>query len=123
MIDYGALQPSPVGRVADNNHLASSTLPPIREGKAPVYQSHHPDNKHHLPPPQAIVSPAPTATPSTYAPSFVSPGQHAQLALDDEPFELDFGFDFSSNEVEAMMMNATQEFWVSFPGEVGAGFT
>jgi hypothetical protein len=38
----------------------------------------------------------------------------------DETFNLD-SFDFSA-EMEEMMMNATQDFWGSFPGEVGVGY-
>ena len=37
----------------------------------------------------------------------------------DETFDLNF--DFSSADMEEMMMNATQDFWASFPGEVGVG--
>jgi hypothetical protein len=132
MVDYGALQPSPVGRTPDT----ASIHPPLpREGKAAVFP-HHPEKHHQQAPVAAIVSPAPTATPSTgtYGSSFVSPAQQGQGGWGrdgresgsngydgEEPFDLDF--DFSSNDVEAMMMSATQEFWASFPGEVGVGFT
>lgn len=37
----------------------------------------------------------------------------------DDTFNLDF--DFGSAEVEEMIMGATQDFWASFPGEVGLG--
>jgi hypothetical protein len=36
----------------------------------------------------------------------------------DETFNLD-SFDLSNAELEEMMINATQDFWASFPGEVG----
>jgi|TARA_R110002003_G_scaffold62_16_gene5677 hypothetical protein len=39
----------------------------------------------------------------------------------DETFNLD-SFDLSNAELEEMMMNATQDFWASFPGEVGVGY-
>jgi hypothetical protein len=31
-------------------------------------------------------------------------------------------FDLSNAELEEMMINATQDFWASFPGEVGVGY-
>jgi hypothetical protein len=39
----------------------------------------------------------------------------------DETFNLD-SFDLTNEELEAMMINATQDFWASFPGEVGVGY-
>jgi hypothetical protein len=39
----------------------------------------------------------------------------------DETFNLD-NFDLTNEELEQMMMNATQDFWASFPGEVGVGY-
>lgn len=36
----------------------------------------------------------------------------------DETFNLD-SFDMSNAELEEMIANATQDFWASFPGEVG----
>jgi hypothetical protein len=39
----------------------------------------------------------------------------------DETFNLD-SFDLSNAELEEMMHNATQDFWASFPGEVGVGY-
>jgi hypothetical protein len=30
--------------------------------------------------------------------------------------------DISNEQLEEIMMNATQEFWASFPGEVGVGY-
>lgn len=39
----------------------------------------------------------------------------------DETFNFD-GFDLSNAEMEEIMMNATQDFWASFPGEVGVGY-
>lgn len=43
------------------------------------------------------------------------------------PLEADdafsFGaFDLSSADIEEIMVNATQDFWASFPGEVGVGY-
>jgi hypothetical protein len=40
---------------------------------------------------------------------------------EDETFNLD-AFDLSNAELDEMMMNATQDFWASFPGEVGVGY-
>jgi hypothetical protein len=43
------------------------------------------------------------------------------LELDDETFNFE-GFDLSNADLEEIMMNATQDFWASFPGEVGVGY-
>jgi len=120
MIDYGALQPSPVGRAPDAPTPGKSAAREVcclslsQEVFVNVQQQ-----QPQQPPPPALVSPAPTTTPSAYTSSFVSPAQ--PLHLDgDETFDMEF--DFSNAEMESMMMNATQEFWASFPGEVGVGF-
>lgn len=49
-------------------------------------------------------------------------GQQAVPPLeDDDAFNLNF--DFTSADMEEMMRDATQEFWASFPGEVGVGYS
>lgn len=65
--------------------------------------------------------PTTAATPSSYTPnvSWNTPPAVPPLEAD-ETFNLD-SFDLTNEELEAMMMNATQEFWASFPGEVGVG--
>lgn len=40
----------------------------------------------------------------------------------EDDLNLNFDFDFTSADMEEMMKDATQEFWASFPGEVGAGY-
>lgn len=75
-------------------------------------------------PHEPVVSP-PTATPTpngcnnnpyTWNTSNAIP----PLELD-ETFSFE-GFDLSNEDLEAIMMNATQDFWASFPGEVGVGY-
>ncbi|KAF2648008.1 hypothetical protein K491DRAFT_699246 [Lophiostoma macrostomum CBS 122681] len=101
MIDYGALQTSPVHKPIDSN-----SNPPDRsivgDGLAPEG------------PPATSISPSPATTPNVWTPQPIVPPLEA-----DETFDLNF--DFSSADMEAMMMNATQEFWAAFPGEVGVG--
>jgi len=72
----------------------------------------------------------PMATPPTTTPtpnSFNNNGfswnaSNAILPLEaDDAFNFD-GFDLSNADMEEIMMNATQDFWASFPGEVGVGY-
>ena len=61
-------------------------------------------------------------TPSAYQASYASTNTNAVPPLEaDETFTLD-SFDLSNAELEEMMINATQDFWASFPGEVGVGY-
>ncbi|ORX94888.1 fungal-specific transcription factor domain-domain-containing protein [Clohesyomyces aquaticus] len=95
MIDYGALQPSPVHKPVDSK-------------------------------------PDPTINPPTVQPTMVSPANSHQNGYGNSffpsasPLEIDetfdLNFDISDADMEAMMMNATQDFWASFPGEVGVGY-
>ncbi|KAF2192865.1 hypothetical protein K469DRAFT_552474 [Zopfia rhizophila CBS 207.26] len=103
MIDYGALQPSPVQKPVDAKVPETSL---VREPAS-------------VPPPP-MTSP-PTSTPNGYTSSFFNSQQPIPPLEVDENFDLDF--DFSNADVEAMMMNATQDFWASFPGEVGVGYS
>ncbi|KAF1828376.1 hypothetical protein BDW02DRAFT_243187 [Decorospora gaudefroyi] len=96
MIDYGALQPSPVQKPADTSRgvdvpMASSTL-----STAPTPNGYSADFPWDTPP----------AIPPLEA---------------DETFHLDT-FNMTNEELEAMMINATQDFWASFPGEVGVAY-
>ena len=64
-----------------------------------------------------LISPPTSTTPNGFTStawnsSTVIPPLEAEEAFD-------FNFDFSNADMEAMMMNATQDFWASFPGEVG----
>jgi hypothetical protein len=71
-----------------------------------------------------LQSPPTTApTPSNgYSASFAWNTPNTVPPLEaDETFNLD-SFDLSNAELEEMMMNATQDFWASFPGEVGVGY-
>lgn len=76
-----------------------------------------------LGPSQPLVT-QPTATPTpngfnnTY--SWNTPNSIPPLELD-ETFNFE-GFDLSNADMEEIMMNATQDFWASFPGEVGVGY-
>lgn len=59
------------------------------------------------------------STPNGYTPNGWNSQSYIPPLEADDAFNLDF--DFSDADMEAMMMNATQEFWASFPGEVGVG--
>jgi hypothetical protein len=64
-----------------------------------------------------LISPATSTTPNGYtATTWNSSTVIPPLEADES---LEFNFDFSNADMEAMMMNATQDFWASFPGEVG----
>ncbi|KAF2199572.1 hypothetical protein GQ43DRAFT_398433 [Delitschia confertaspora ATCC 74209] len=102
MIDYGALQPSPVQK---------QEPPPASEQNSVLQQRA---------PQPALMSP-PSTTPN-YTFSFVSPVQQPFLFDGDDSLSFDINFNFSNADMEAMMMSATQDFWGSFPGEVGVGY-
>jgi hypothetical protein len=63
-------------------------------------------------------APTPNAVVSSYA--WTASNQIPPLEAD-ETFNLD-SFDLSNAELEEMMIHATQDFWASFPGEVGVGY-
>lgn len=70
-----------------------------------------------------VTPPTASATPTGFnngAYSWNAPNAIPPLELD-ETFNFD-GFDLSNADLEEIMMNATQDFWASFPGEVGAGY-
>ncbi|KAF1998472.1 hypothetical protein P154DRAFT_438956 [Amniculicola lignicola CBS 123094] len=120
MIDYGALQPSPVQKPADAEKEESDPAM-VRDSKhslCSVFPAIAIDDEQQLSAPPALMSP-PTSTPNGYT-SFWQPQQPILPLEADETFDLDF--DFSNADMEAMMMSATQDFWASFPGEVGAGY-
>ncbi|KAF2713458.1 hypothetical protein K504DRAFT_368934 [Pleomassaria siparia CBS 279.74] len=122
MIDYGALQPSPVQRPLDasnDNGKPDTTI--VRDSVAREVSIASPSHN--------LMSP-PTATPNGYASNFSwnpNSTQHSTqhtttpppIEIDVTSFDLDF--DFGSVDMEALGF-ATQDFWGSFPGEVGSGF-
>jgi hypothetical protein len=69
-----------------------------------------------------IAPPTTDPTPNAFTPSYAwtTPNEIPPLEAD-ETFNLD-PFDLSNAELEEMMINATQDFWASFPGEVGVGY-
>jgi hypothetical protein len=74
--------------------------------------------QHH----NLISPPTTNATPIAYQAPFAWTTPNAIPPLEaDETFNLD-SFDLSNTELEEMIINATQDFWVSFPGEVGVGY-
>lgn len=138
MIDYGALQPSPVQKPNESSRVAES--PVVTSSLSPTDHHTHVGfaaslSTHLLTLSQrkpiianitnpSLGSPMPTtvATPSSYTPNFAWNTPPAVPPLEaDETFNLD-SFDLTNEELEVMMMNATQEFWASFPGEVGVGY-
>lgn len=73
-----------------------------------------PMHNHNL-----VTPPTTVPTPNDYSASFSWADMNAIPPLEaDETFNLD-SFDLSNAELEEMMINATQDFWASFPGEVG----
>ncbi|OCK75814.1 hypothetical protein K432DRAFT_307718 [Lepidopterella palustris CBS 459.81] len=112
MIDYGALQPSPV-------HSPQDQRVPDKQSTQDVSLSLT-ITVPHVPlliPPQNQPHSASPLKPST----FESTGSFFNLGhtFDDTGNSFDFDFNFSSADVESIMVNATQDFWASFPGEVG----
>ncbi|OCL05607.1 hypothetical protein AOQ84DRAFT_94902 [Glonium stellatum] len=96
LVDYGALQPSPVQKQDEQTPVVETTQDATVSNLAPI-------------------SP-PTTTSFGSAGSLVSPEQTFPISSDNS-FDLDF--DFANAEFDNMMINATQGFWASFPGEVG----
>lgn len=112
MIDYGALQPSPVQKPVDSSNTLDTSGVTTRI--SPVMSKH--DMPMHN---QNLVTPPTTApTPIDYTASFAWADVNVPPLEADETFNLD-SFDLSNAELEEMMINATQDFWASFPGEVG----
>ncbi|KAF1925099.1 uncharacterized protein M421DRAFT_264763 [Didymella exigua CBS 183.55] len=120
MIDYGALQPSPVQKPPEGNKGSDTTIvqtvisPPPQENKFLDVT---------MGPIEPMLTP-PTATPTSNgfqsnARSWKMPNV-APLELD-ETFSFE-EFDLSNADMEEIMMNATHDFWASFPGEVGVGY-
>ncbi|KAF2635631.1 hypothetical protein P280DRAFT_473727 [Massarina eburnea CBS 473.64] len=121
MVDYGALQPTPVQKPADSKpppppdtNIVSSFATPT----APV--------------PEASVRNASSLT-STPTPNGMnntgfnwtgdgSGNENIIPPLEEDASFADVNFNFSNEEMEEIMISATQDFWASFPGEVGVGF-
>ncbi|KAL1610575.1 hypothetical protein SLS60_002245 [Paraconiothyrium brasiliense] len=112
MVDYGALQPSPVQKPVDVKVSVDANV--IRSS---ITQEQPPTA---TPAQQQFMSP-PASTPNGYTSNLGWNGQQTIPPLeDDDTFNLNF--DFTSADMEDMMRDATQEFWASFPGEVGVGY-
>jgi hypothetical protein len=81
---------------------------------------HQPEN---TPPQYNVLSPATSVpTSNVYTPTFSWATVNA-ISIPEMNETFDFpGFDMSSAEMDEIMMTATQDFWASFPGEVGAGY-
>lgn len=120
MIDYGALQPSPVQKPNDSTKCPDSTI--VASSISPPQQQTEHKLLHTNVPNHSLASPPTTApTPNGYSTfAFNTPQDIAPLEAD-ETFNID-SFDLTNAELEEMMMNATQDFWASFPGEVGVGY-
>jgi hypothetical protein len=136
LIDYGALQPSPVQNPTDSSkgydtpYAATSGSPTFTNGSVRHLLESTPcvtnssqqkpfanvQNQSFVPPP----TPALSSNSYQQAYSWTSPPSIPPLEADDT-FNTD-SFDLSNAELEELMMNATQDFWASFPGEVGAGY-
>jgi len=126
MVDYGALQPSPVQKPVDvkppvgtdiNRNPPQEVSPPHSGTQHPLIllqQSHTTQTANMT----ALISP-PNSTPSGYTSNFNWNAHQSIPPLEED--ELFMNFELSNEELEEIMMNATQEFWASFPGEVGVG--
>ncbi|KAF2009702.1 hypothetical protein BU24DRAFT_428592 [Aaosphaeria arxii CBS 175.79] len=112
MVDYGALQPSPVHRPADSKPADSTVNGGTPREQPPALSTpFSPQVSHPVPATNGYGS-------QHNGQSTYWNGQHSVPPLEaDDNFNFDF--DFSNADMEAMMMNATQDFWASFPGEVG----
>ncbi|KAH8722872.1 fungal-specific transcription factor domain-containing protein [Phaeosphaeriaceae sp. PMI808] len=117
LIDYGALQPSPVQRPGEN---ANSFDMPMMNSASPGSLTQGPRPVTINMNPQALHSPPSNApTPNGYASTYNWGTPNTLLPLEaDESFNLDH-FDLSNTEIEEMILSTTQDFWASFPGEVG----
>ncbi|KAF2743605.1 hypothetical protein M011DRAFT_213963 [Sporormia fimetaria CBS 119925] len=103
MVDYGALQPSPVQRHGD----ARSPAMNLRTGPAS-------DITGAAPSPQLMSPPVSTPTchaPSTWSTQTLAPPTESGLTFD-------WDYELTNADMETMISTA-QDFWGSFPGEVG----
>jgi hypothetical protein len=129
MIDYGALQPSPVQKPLDP--ASSNTKPDRTIVRDSVAHEPAPLSAHTLISPLSNGSGYTPPNIPSYSQWNPSPQQQQQqnsvgvgqgqgpgpLGLE-EGFDGDFDFDFATVDMEALGF-ATQDFWGSFPGEVG----
>ncbi|CAI6331643.1 unnamed protein product [Periconia digitata] len=112
MVDYGALQPSPVQKPTE----MKSDIPEAHILRPPVSNEV-----------AAIARGATLASPPVSAPT---PNDYNtpinwNFIQNIPPLEEDTSnmtFNFSNADMEELMISATQDFWASFPGEVGVGF-
>ncbi|KAF1912201.1 fungal-specific transcription factor domain-containing protein [Ampelomyces quisqualis] len=114
MIDYGALQPTPVQKPTDSSNamdtsVVASSISPTSSLRETNPMALQPDHNLITPP-----TPAPIPALAWNTPNAIPPLEA------DETFNMDT-LDFSAG-MEETMMNATQDFWGSFPGEVGVGY-
>lgn len=119
MIDYGALQPSPVQKPHDSTKEQDHGVVASSLAQRPEQQQPHSLKYayHSLTSPPTTVA-SPNANSTTYA--WTSPNGIPPLEADDT-FNMD-AFDLTNAELEDIITNATQDFWASFPGEVGVGY-
>ncbi|KAF2870387.1 fungal-specific transcription factor domain-containing protein [Massariosphaeria phaeospora] len=111
MVDYGALQPSPVQKPLDSTKVADKAVDRVNNSREQLSKAPAPNPTSS--PPQD----APSGSPSVFSWN----QQHLLPPLGaDESFDLDF--DFSSAAMQDVMMNVTQDFWNLFPGEARAGY-
>ncbi|KAK8241187.1 fungal-specific transcription factor domain-containing protein [Phyllosticta capitalensis] len=120
IIDYGALQPSPVQAEDEVNTPAASDRPPLPTD---------PSNATTTANTSAAATVATTADPAQNQPQLAGTISRTtfsplpQLPDDDAFFEGDWStFDdvaLQNADLDALFLNATQEFWGAFPGEVG----
>ena len=136
MIDYGALQPSPVQKPAESNKGPDTTIvqtvisPPPQEVCPKTNSSKDSTNMIKNKFLSVTLASEPMVTPPTTTQTsngynnntFSWNTSNDILPLEaDDTFNFE-GFDLSNADIEEIMINATQDFWASFPGEVGAGY-
>jgi hypothetical protein len=133
MTDYGALQPTPVQKHTESvrgpdTSIVQTTISPV-QGHRPLStpQSHMKSLSQHqsessTPSQYNVLSPPSAQTPNAYTPTYSWTSVNAiPIPHMDETFDFT-GFDMSNAEMDEIMMTATQDFWASFPGEVGTGY-
>jgi hypothetical protein len=125
MVDYGALQPSPVQKPADAKMRAGIdvriTTHEVCLAHCRSYNRLHKRQVHAKTETTSTTTSTTLITPTASTPSGFTSNFNWNAHQSIPPLEEDdsfLSFDLSNEELEEFM-DATHEFWASFPGEVG----
>jgi hypothetical protein len=133
MNDYGALQPTPVQKHIEpvrgsDTSVMPTAISPVQNTRPPPTPQPQAKSQPQHPAESApaaqynVLSPASAHTSSAYTPTF-SWATVNSIPLPDMAGTFDYAdFDMNSAEMDELMMTATQDFWASFPGEVGTAY-